>query len=102
MCILGCYKYYKYKNCLCLKQFVLLHLQFSWPIINKCTFCRAHLNALFPCLKMYSLKESIKRNVNVAILLISHRQRVNQLKVGNSKKIPCVDKMRDPVFSVQQ
>lgn len=51
---------------------------------------------------MYSLKESIKRNVNVAILLISHRQRVNQLKVGNSKKIPCVDKMRDPVFSVQQ
>lgn len=52
-------------------------------------FCRAHLNALFPCLKMYSLKESIERNVNVAILLISRGQKVNQLKVGNSDQIPC-------------
>lgn len=37
---------------------------------------------------MYSLKKSIKRNVNVAILLISRRQRVNQLKVRNSNKVP--------------
>lgn len=35
---------------------------------------------------MYSLKKSIKRNVNAAILLISRGQRVNQLKVGNSNK----------------
>lgn len=87
MCILGHYKYYQCKNCSYLKQFVLLHLQFSWSIINKCTFYRAHLNALFPCLKMYSLKKSIKRNVNVAVLLISPGQRVNQLKVGNSNKV---------------
>lgn len=52
-------------------------------------FCRAHLNALFPCLKMYSLKESIERNVNVAILLISRGQKVNQLKGRNSDQIPC-------------
>ena len=102
MCILDCYKNSKYKNCSCLKQFVLLHLQFSWSIINKRAFCRAHLNALFPCLKMYSLKKSIKRNVNVAILLISRGQKVNQLKVGNSDQISCVDKIRDPVLSVQR
>ena len=51
---------------------------------------------------MYSLKKSIKRNVNVAILLISRGQKVNQLKVGNSDQISCVDKIRDPVLSVQR
>ena len=69
---------------------------------KQCAFCRAHLNALFPCLKMYSLKKSIKRNVNVAILLISRGQKVNQLKVGNSDQISCVDKIRHPAFSVPQ
>ena len=51
---------------------------------------------------MYSLKKSIKRNVNVAILLISRGGKVNQLKVGNSDQISCVDKICHPAFSVPQ
>lgn len=51
---------------------------------------------------MYSLRKSIKRNANVVILLISRGQKVNQLKVGNSDQISCVDKICDPVLSVQQ